>query len=138
MTDIQETQNYDQISDHVRTQLSWKCETLLKELDEMFRDDPTSLTAGMVSAYTGLLKTYGGLWRVTERPVESGSMIPAALVARMVEEARETAALEARESERARIEAESRLALESASSRLRDRLEEVRTKATNALEGPRS
>ena len=131
MTDI-EAQNYQQVADHVRMQLSWRAEQMLKDLDQMFLDDPSSKTAGMVSAYGSLLKTYGSFWRVTDKPEDSRDLIPAATVARMIEDARTQAAQEALEVERARVKLESERALESADSELRRRLDSLRSRELGA------
>ena len=127
MTDI-ETQGYEQIKEHVRTQLSWRAEQALKDMDKMFVDDPGTRTAGMMSAYAAMLKTYGSFWRVTDKPEDQRDLIPAATVARMLQEARIEAAAEAVEVERARVALESQRALESADSELRRRLDSLRNR----------
>lgn len=123
-----ERQDFQQIRDQVRTQLSWRAEGLLKALDAQFRDDPSSMTAGAVSAYASVMKAYGSFWRVTDKPESEDDQIPAATVARMLEEARISAAAEAVEVERARVALESQRALESADSELRRRLDSLRNR----------
>jgi len=130
MDDVQpaNTDQYEEISGRVRTQLSWRCEGMLKALDQMFLDDPTALTAGMVSAYSSVVKTYASLWRVQDRPVDRSAMLPAAVVEAMVESARIEAAQQALEAERSRVREESLRALERADSGVRTNLERIRAR----------
>lgn len=123
-----ETEGFEGVKEQVRRRLSWRLERLLDSVDEVFRDDPASMTAGMVSAYTGAVKTYGSLWRATDPPVDTSGMVPAHVVERMLESERVKAATEALEAERARVREESQRVLEAAGSRTRTRLEEFRAK----------
>jgi hypothetical protein len=121
-------QDFDEISHRVRTQLSWRLEGMLKLLDQTFLDDPTSVTAGMVSAYTSAVKTYASLWRAADRPVDKTASIPASVVEKMLEDARTQGAHEALEAERARVREESARALGNADSAVRASLERVRSR----------
>lgn len=123
-----ETQDFDTVSAQVRRNLSWRLDNLLRSVDEVFREDPGSLTAGMVSAYTGCVRTYAALWKAMDRPRDESGMLPAAVVERMLESARIEAARDALEAERERIRAESAKVLESSESRVRARITELVTK----------
>lgn len=120
-----ETQDFDTVSAQVRRNLSWRLDQLLASVDEVFRDDPASMTAGMVAAYTGAVRTYAQLWKAMDRPRDDSGMLPAAVVERMLESARIEAAQHALEAERERVRAESAKVLESSQSRVRSRISEL-------------
>lgn len=121
----EDTQDFDTVSAQVRRNLSWRLDQLLASVDEVFRDDPASMTAGMVAAYTGAVRTYAQLWKAMDRPRDDSGMLPAAVVERMLESARIEAAQHALEAERERVRAESAKVLESSESRVRSRISEL-------------
>lgn len=123
-----ETQDFDTVSAQVRRNLSWRLDNLLRSVDEVFREDPSSLTAGMVSAYTATVRTYAALWKAMDRPRDDSGMLPAAVVERMLESARIEAAQHALEAERERVRTESLRVLESSETRVRARITELVTK----------
>lgn len=117
---------YDEITEQVRIRLTRRLEEVLNTLTPYVRGDMGDVAPGHVQVFLATAKLQGSLYRAFDRPANEGERIPAAAVARMLEEAREAAAQEARVLERVRIESERRLALESGKSKLRQELDRVR------------
>ena len=117
---------FDDVTEQVRIRLAQRVEEVLNSLRPYVNGDMGDIAPGHVQVFLAAAKIQGSLYRAFDRPVDDGDRIPAATVARMIAQASEAAAVEAREAERVRIETERRLALESGRSRLRDELSRVR------------
>jgi hypothetical protein len=117
---------YDEITEQVRIRLTRRVEEVLNSLTPYVNGAMGDVAPGHVQVFLAAAKLQGSLYRAFDRPVADGDRIPATVVARMLDEAREAAAEEARVLERVRIEAERTRALESGRSKLREELERVR------------
>lgn len=128
LSDMSELEHitYDEITEQVRIRLTRRLEEVLNTLTPYVNGAMGDVAPGHVQVFLASAKLQGALYRAFDRPVSDGDRIPAAVVARMLEDAREAAAAEARVLERVRIEAERSLALESGRSKLRQELERVR------------
>jgi hypothetical protein len=126
MTDMDfENLNHERISQEVRIRLAVRLERLLDDLEPMLDPHhPANLgevKAPFIVAYLAAVKQLGSLYQVQQRP--DTDSIPAARVARMVEEARILAAAEAVEEYKRLREVDSR-----------SRVEQARESLTRALE----
>lgn len=114
--------DHDQISQEVRIRLASRLENLLNRMEIFIDDDPREFSASQLTVYLQAVRIMGSLYQAFARPVDQAGFIPAERVERMLEAARIEAAALAVTSERERVALESRLALESARSGVRDRL----------------
>lgn len=130
MTEIVEAGTHSEIREKVRVQLSWKLEQLMKDLNPYINGDTGEILPGHVNVFLTAVKIQGGLWNVFDKP-DSDALTPAR-VQKMLEEARIEAAEAAVAADRALQAAERTLALESAHSKVRDRLEELRSPGAQA------
>lgn len=127
MTDlVEEAGTHAEIRERVRRQLAWKLETLLDDLKPYVNGDTGEILPGHVNVFLTAVKIQAGLWQAMDAPEPEDGVLTPAKVQRMLEAARIEAAEHAIAAERARV-AESRLReLEGASSKVRDRLAELR------------
>jgi hypothetical protein len=85
--------DHDRISQEVRIRLAARLEKLMELLEDQL--EPSGLNMGevspaMVQAYLSAVKLLGGMYQVQQRP--DADSVPAARVARMVQEAEQRAA----------------------------------------------
>lgn len=112
--------DHDKISAEVRIRLAARLEHLLEVLGpQLSPADPYAMgeiSPAMVQAYLSAVKLLGSMYQVQQRP--DGDSVPAARVARMVQEAEERAALRAVEQFRQVRELEGRREFEDARAAL--------------------
>ena len=117
--------NHDRISAEVRIRLAVRLERLLDDMEPMLDPHhPANLgevKPALIVAYLAAVKQLGALYQVQQRP-ETDS-VPAAKVARMLEDARALAAAEAVEEYKRLREVEGR-----------SKVDEARTALSRALE----
>lgn len=126
------TLDHDQITEMVRHNLAQRLTRFLDRMDVFMDDDPRDFSPGQVATYLSAVKLLGGLYQAHQRPVDKSAMVELVKVEKLIEAAREEAAREAVEAERARIAHESRLALESAGSGVRAALARERDRQDRA------
>lgn len=127
--------DHDKISERVRMELAQRLTRLLDKFEIFLDDDPRDFSPGQISNYLTAVKILGSLYQAHLRPVDKSGMIPADRVEKMIEIACAQAVSEALESERARTALESRAALESAGTGIRDALARERDRQARALAG---
>jgi hypothetical protein len=125
--------DHDQISEKVRYNLAQRLTRLLDKFEIFLDDDPRDFTPGQISNYLTAVKILGSLYQAHLRPVDKSGMVSVERVEKMIEAARTEAALEAVEAERSRVAEESRRALESAGTGVRDALRRERDRQARAL-----
>lgn len=127
--------DHDKISERVRMELAQRLTRLLDKFEIFLDDDPRDFSPGQISNYLTAVKILGSLYQAHLRPVDKSGMIPADRVEKMIEIACAQAVSEALEAERARTALESRAALESAGTGIRDALARERDRQARALTG---
>lgn len=127
--------DHDKISERVRMELAQRLTRLLDKFEIFLDDDPRDFSPGQISNYLTAVKILGSLYQAHLRPVDKSGMIPADRVEKMIEIACAQAVSEALEAERARTALESRAALESAGTGIRDALARERDRQARALAG---
>lgn len=127
--------DHDKISERVRMELAQRLTRLLDKFEIFLDDDPRDFSPGQISNYLTAVKILGSLYQAHLRPVDKSGMIPADRVEKMIEIACAQAVSEALEAERARTALESRAALESAGTGVRDALRRERDRQARALAG---
>lgn len=125
--------DHDKISERVRMELAQRLTRLLDKFEIFLDDDPRDFSPGQISNYLTAVKILGSLYQAHLRPVDKSGMIPADRVEKMIEIACAQAVSEALEAERARTALESRAALESAGTGIRDALARERDRQARAL-----
>lgn len=128
MSDVTEFPHldHDQITEVVRLDLSRRLKRFLDRMDVFMDDDPRDFTPGQVANYLAAVKIWGALYQVQLRPPDKSGMLSVEKVEQLLAAAREEAAREAVEAERARLAAEARMALESAGAGVREALQRER------------
>lgn len=126
MTEIDyERVDHERISAEVRIRLAVRLERLLDQLEPMLDPyHPANLgevKPALVVAFLSAVKQLGGLYQTYERPLTDA--IPAAKVAKMVEEARILGAAEAVEEYKRMLESEGRSKADDARTALSRALE---------------
>ena len=126
MTDIEEAGTHAEVREQVRRSLGWKLESLMKDLTPYVNGDMGEILPGHVNVFLTAVKLQAGLWQAMDAPEPEDGVLTPAKVNRMLEAVRIEAAEHAIAQERARV-AESRvLALGSAESAIRGKLQELR------------
>lgn len=125
--------DHDKISERVRMELAQRLTRLLDKFEIFLDDDPRDFSPGQISNYLTAVKILGSLYQAHLRPVDKSGMIPADRVEKMIEIACAQAVSEALEAERARTALESRAALQSAGTGVRDALRRERDRQARAL-----
>lgn len=118
--------DHDQISEKVRIELARRLTRLLDKFEVFLDDDPREFSPGQITNYLTAVKLLGSLYQAHQRPVDKSGMVSASQVEKLLEAATAQAVAEALEVERARIKAETRMALESAGTGIRDALDRER------------
>lgn len=118
--------DHDQITEKVRIELARRLTGLLDRFEVFLEDDPREFSPGQITNYLNAVKLLASLYQAHQRPVDKSGMVSAAQVEKLIEIASAEAVAQALEAERARIKAETRLALESAGTGIRDALERER------------
>lgn len=129
MTDIEKF-DYDQVTEQVRKNLGWRLEKVLDALTPYVTGAMGEVLPGHVQAFTSAVKLQGALYNAFKPPREPETVLTASRVARMLDEARTEAALEAVAAERRRV-AEVR-ALEAAEAGVSVRSELARLSGSGA------
>lgn len=132
LTDFPEF-DHDQMSERVRMQLAQRITRLMDKFEIFLDDDPRDFSPGQIANYLSAAKLLGSLYQAHQRPVDKSGMIPADKVEKLITAACAQAVEEALTSERARIQAERLMALESAGAGVRDALKRERDRQTRAL-----
>lgn len=125
--------DHDKMSDRVRMELASRLTRLVDKFEIFLDDDPRDFSPGQITNYLTALKLLGSLFQVQQRPVDRSGLVPADRVEKMIQAACEVAVAQALEAERARIAAESRLALESAGAGVRDALRRERDRQSRVV-----
>lgn len=120
--------DHDQISEKVRYTLAQRLTRYLDRMDVFMDDDPRDFSPPQVGNYLTAVKLLGSLYQAHLRPVDKSGMVPVDRVEKMLEAARTEAAAQAVEAERLRVAQETRLALESAGTGVREALERERNR----------
>lgn len=126
MTDIEEAGTHEEIRERVRRSLAWKLETLMNDLKPYVNGDMGEILPGHVNVFLTAVKIQAGLWQAMDAPEPEGGVLTPGRVAKMLENARAEAAEAAVVAERARVAEARVLALDSAGSRVRDKLKALR------------
>lgn len=126
MTDIEEAGTHAQVREQVRKRLGWKLETLLEDLTPYVNGDMGEILPGHVNVFLTAVKLQAGLWQAMDAPEPEEAVLTPGKVSRMLEVARIEAAEHAIAAERSRVALERTLALESAGSVIRGKLNELR------------
>lgn len=126
MTDIEEAGTHAEVREQVRRRLGWKLETLLEDLKPYVNGDMGEILPGHVNVFLTAVKTQAQLWQAFDPPEPEDGVLTPAKVNRMLEAARIEAAEHALAAERARVAETRVLALESAGSLIRGKLQELR------------
>lgn len=126
MTDIEEAGTHAEVREQVRRRLGWKLETLLDDLKPYVNGDMGEILPGHVNVFLTAVKLQAGLWQAFDAPEPEDGVLTPAKVNRMLEAARIEAAEHAIAAERARVAEHRVLALESAESKIRGKLQELR------------
>ena len=101
-------------------------ETLLEDLTPYVNGDMGEILPGHVNVFLTAVKLQAGLWQAMDAPEPEDGVLTPAKVSRMLEAARIEAAEFAVAAERSRVASERVLALESAGSAIRGKLEALR------------
>lgn len=116
--------DHDRISQEVRIRLAARLEHLLEVLEPQLAPDNHfnmgEVSPGLIQAYLSAVKLLGGMYQVQQRP--DADSVPAARVARMVQEAEQRAARAAVEEFRAVRELEGRREFDDAKAALLEQL----------------
>lgn len=126
MTGIEEAGSHAQVREQVRRSLGWKLEELMKDLTPYVNGDMGEILPGHVNVFLTAVKLQAGLWQAMDAPEPEDGVLTPGKVQRMLEAARIEAAEHAIAAERARVAQERVLALESAGSAIRGKLNELR------------
>jgi hypothetical protein len=132
LTDFPEF-DHDQMSERVRMQLAQRITRLMDKFEIFLDDDPRDFSPGQIANYLAAAKLLGSLYQAHQRPVDKSGMIPADKVEKLMAAACAQAVEDALTQERARIQAERLMALESAGSGIRDALKRERDRQSRAL-----
>lgn len=124
--------DHDQVSEKVRIELARRLTGLLDRFEVFLEDDPREFSPGQITNYLNAVKLLGSLYQTYARPVDKSGMIAADKVEKLIEAACTQAVEQALELERARVRHETRLALESAGTGVRDALERERQRQSRA------
>jgi hypothetical protein len=127
--------DHDQISEKVRIELARRLTNLLDKFEVFLDDDPREFSPGQIANYLSAVKLLGSLYQAQLRPVDKSGMVSADRVEKMIEAASAVAVQEALELERARVRAETRLALESAGTGVREPLSRERERQSKSQAG---
>lgn len=123
---IEEAGTHAEVRERVRRSLGWKLEELMKDLAPYVNGDMGEILPGHVNVFLTAAKLQGQLWQAFDAPEPEEGVLTPGRVNRMLEAARIEAADAAVAAERARVASERVLALESAGSKVRDKLAELR------------
>lgn len=126
MTDIEEAGTHAEVRERVRRSLAWKLETLMEDLKPYVNGDMGEILPGHVNVFLTAVKIQAGLWQAMDAPEPEDGVLTPGRVQRMLEAARIEAAEHAIAQERSRVAQERTLALESAGSVIRGKLNELR------------
>lgn len=125
--------DHDQMSERVRMQLAQRLTRLMDKFEIFLDDDPRDFSPGQIANYLSAAKLLGSLYQAHQRPVDKSGMIPADKVEKLIIAACSQAVEEALTAERARIQAERLMSLESARHGVRESLSRERDRQTRAL-----
>ena len=121
--------DHEKLSQEVRIRLAARLERLLNAMEILIDGDPRDLSASQGSIYLQAVKLLGDLYQVRERP-QSGDMVPADKVQKLVDAAVTQAVEAARIEERELLRTQRLMELEAAGTSARARLQLLRDRAT--------
>lgn len=131
--DLVKQDDYDVVSERVRTYIAQKLVALEQALEPYVNGDMGDIMPGHAGAYITLLKELGRLYEVQKRPRDPDALIPAAKVEQILAEQRlrldqerEQLILETELRVRRENEASATKSLESARLQVMDRLGQLR------------
>lgn len=127
--------DHHRLREEVRVRLAARYERLLNAMEIFLDDDPRDFSAAQLGVYLQALKGLGDLYQARDKPSDGEDMITLVKAQQLAEAAALEAAEAARRDERAVLEAARMLELESAGSKLRDRLRRLRDREDGVVEG---
>lgn len=117
--------DHEKLSQEVRIRLAARLERLLNAMEILIDGDPRDLSASQGSIYLQAVKLLGDLYQVRERP-QSGDMVPAEKVQKMIDQAVTQAVEAARIEEREKVRILQIEAVESSREQISARLQLLR------------